>query len=457
MGDLPIPDLVTSLMSVSGDTPEGTDFGSESPDHGDGTPDPIRGWISPDDRLWRHPSESMSSKHASLARFGGVVPDRSRPSPWIVGGAAACVAGALLASGLVMATSGASPDGGGPSRATATSSLVALPTPPTTEPGTAQLSSGTEMAQVVATARPSLVALTVTRPSGVSVATGVIAESGGIIATTAAAVAGAGAISFDESNGTRTPAQLVGSDPISGIAVVRVPSDLPVADFDTSDPIPGSMTMAMALHSGSGSASAPRSSVYAGPVRSSGTEVGVAGPASRFAVTTVDLPLSAQDSGCALLSGTGQISGILDTRQTQGDATTGVFLPAELILGVTRQLVAAGTVEHGWLGVEASDINGTTGATLSTVTGGSSTPNGATLDAIDPEGAAALAGLQIGDVIVAVNGEAVHSMAELRTRLYADLPGTSVVLAIERSGSQGNTSVVLAAGGSDASDGDSSP
>lgn len=457
MGDLPIPDLVASLMSVSGDTPEGTDFGSDGPDHGDGTPDPIRGWISPDDRLWRHPSESMSSKHASLARFGGADSDRSRPSPWIVGGAAACVAGALLASGLVMATSGASPDGGGPSRATTTSSLVALSTPPTTEPGTAQLSSGTEMAHVVAAVRPSLVALTVTRPSGVSVATGVTAESGGIIATTAAAVAGARAISFDESDGTRTPAQLVGSDPTSGIAVVRVPSDLPVADFDTRDPVPGSMTMAMALHSGFGRASAPHSSVYAGPVRSSGTAVGVGGPASRFAVTTVDLPLSAQDSGCALLSGTGQVSGILDTTQTQGDATTGVFLPAELILGVTRQLVAAGTVGRGWLGVEASDINGTTGATLSTVTGGSSTPNGATLDAIDAEGAAARAGLQIGDVIVAVNGEAVHSMAELRTRLYADLPGTSVVLAIERSGSLGNTSVVLAAGGSGASDGDSSP
>jgi putative serine protease PepD len=315
------------------------------------------------------------------------------------------------------------------------------------------------MAHMVAAVRPSLVALTVTRPSGVSLATGVIAESGGIIATSAAAIAGARAISFDESDGTRTPAQLVGSDPTSGIAVVRVPSDLPVADFDTSDPVPGSMTMAMALHSGFGTATAPHSSLYAGPVRSSGIEVGVGvgGPASRFAVTTVDLPLSAQDSGCALLSGTGQVWGILDTTQTQGDATTGVFLPAELVLGVTRQLVAAGSVVHGWLGVEASDFNGTTGAALSTATGGSSTPNGATLDAIEAEGAAARAGLQIGDVIVAVNGEAVNSVAELRTRLYADLPGTSVVLAIERSGSMGNASVVLAADGSGASNGDSSP
>src|ERR1035437_9546180 len=99
MGDLPIPDLVANLVSVSGDTPEGTDFGSDGSDPGDGTPDPIRGWISPDDRLWRHPSESISSQHASLARFGGGVPGRSRPSPRVVGGGGGRVAGAPPAPG----------------------------------------------------------------------------------------------------------------------------------------------------------------------------------------------------------------------------------------------------------------------------------------------------------------------------------------------------------------------
>jgi S1-C subfamily serine protease len=381
-------------------------------------------------------------------------PTRTRPSPWIVGGAAVCVAGALLASGLVLATSGASSDASGPSHATTESSLVVLTTPPTTEPGTANMAGLSQMNRMAVAARSSLAALTVTRTSGVSMATGVIAEAGGIIATTIAAIAGAKAISFDQPDGSRTPAELVGSDVASGIAVLRVEPDLPVASFDNSDPTPGSTMVAMALHAGTSSTAAPRSSVYAGAVRSSGTAVGTGTPVSAFAVTTANLPLSAQDSGCALLSAAGQVSGILDSTQTQGDTTVGVFLPAELVLGVTRQLVAAGTVEQGWLGVEASDIGGATGAT---VTADSDVPDGATLDAVDAQGAAARAGLQAGDVIVAVDGEPVHSTAELRTRLYADLPGTTVVVGVQRSGALQTASVVLAPYASDASDAYSSP
>ncbi|HEX3460061.1 MAG TPA: PDZ domain-containing protein [Acidimicrobiales bacterium] len=433
---------------MSGDTPEDPGIGADGPDPGDGSPDHIRGWISPDDRLWRHPSEVAAAK--GVAARAAADPTRTRPSPWIVGGAAVCVAGALLASGLVLATSGASSDATGPSRATTESSLVVLTTPPTTEPGTANMAGLSQMNRMAVAARASLAALTVTRTSGVSMATGVIAEAGGIIATTIAAIAGAKAISFDQSDGSRTPAELVGSDVASGIAVLRVEPDLPVASFDNSDPTPGSTMVAMALHSGPGSTAAPRSSVYAGAVRSSGTAVGTGTPESAFAVTTANLPLSAQDSGCALLSAAGQVSGILDSTQTQGDTTVGVFLPAELVLGVTRQLVAAGTVEQGWLGVEASDIGGTTGAT---VTADSDVPGGATLDAVDAQGAAAQAGLQAGDVIVAVDGEPVHSTAELRTRLYADLPGTTVVIGVQRSGALQTASVVLAPYASDASDG----
>ncbi len=425
-------------------------MGADGPDHGDESHDPIRGWISPDDRLWRHPSEAASASRAAGGR--AAVPDRNRPSPWIVGGAAACVAGALLASGLVLATSGASPDAGGPPADTATS-LAVVTTPPTTEPGAANLAGLTQMNRMAVTVRPSLAALTITRPSGVSMATGVIAESGGIIATTAAAIAGARTISFDGTDGTRTPAELVGSDPASGIAVLRVASDLPVANFDSTDPVPGSTMMAVAMHPGSGSGAAPRSSVYAGAVRSSGTAVGTDSAESGFSVTTAVLPLSATDSGCALLSAQGLVSGLLDSTQTDGDDTVGVFLPAELVLGVTRQLVAAGTVEQGWLGIEASDIAGTTGATVT----GDGPEDGATLDAVDAQGAAAQAGLQIGDVIVGIDGGAVHSAAELRTRLYADLPGTTVMVAVERAGTLGTTTAVLTSYQGNASDADSSP
>ena len=193
--------------------------------------------------------------------------------------------------------------------------------------------------------------------------------------------------------------------------------------------------------------------MYAGAVRSSGTAVGSGDAESAFSVTTANLPLGAHDSGCALLSGQGLVSGLLDSTMTDGDTTIGVFLPAELVLGVTRQLVAAGSVERGWLGIEASDIVGATGATVT----GDTLSDGATLDAVDAQGAAAQAGLQIGDVIVGIDGGAVHSTAELRTRLYADLPGTTVMVAVERSGTLGTTTAVLTSYPGNASDAVSSP
>ena len=57
---------------------------------------------------------------------------------------------------------------------------------------------------------------------------------------------------------------------------------------------------------------------------------------------------------------------------------------------------------------------------------------------------AALAGLDAGDVVTAVDGAPVHSMAELMTRLYPDPPGTSVVVTFDRSGVTGTTEVELA-------------
>ncbi len=67
--------------------------------------DGLRGWIPPDDRLWRHPSESAG---LSALATGPAAPSRSgtrdRTGPWVVGGATACLILALVAAGLVVAT-----------------------------------------------------------------------------------------------------------------------------------------------------------------------------------------------------------------------------------------------------------------------------------------------------------------------------------------------------------------
>ena len=421
---------------MNGESPGPGAFGPDDPDHNDDEPIGPRGWISPEDRLWRHPSEvgapTAGSPTAAADR-------RTRTSPWLVGGVAACAVGALLVSGLVMATSGASPGavGGG---ATTTAVTVATPT---TEAGTAHLASATDMARAVDAARPTLVAISVTRPSGTTTVTGISAEAGGVIVTTMAAVAGASSLSTATPSGGRQSVQLVGEDPTSGIAVVRGTADLPVAGFAMADPTPGSVAMAVAVTGRpSGTAPAPMA-VYAGTVESSGTPAGVDPATTEFAATTVATPLEARDVGCVLLDGQGQVAGILDATRTVGGGTVGEFLPAALVMGVARQLVADGSVDSGWLGVDATDATQGTG--------------GAALTAVDHLGPAARAGLEVGDTIVSVDGGAVHSVAELRTRLYADSPGTTVPVTYLRDGVQATTSAVLVGGDTDASAAPASP
>jgi S1-C subfamily serine protease len=350
----------------------------------------------------------------------------------VVGGAAVCAVGALLVSGLVMATSGASPGAAGGGAPSTTAATIATPT---TEPGTAHLASATSMARALETARPSLVALSVTRPSGTTTVTGVSAEAGGVIVTTVAALSGATSLSAESPDGTRQTVEMVGQDPTSGLAVVRGTADLPVAGFDLGDPAPGTVEMAVAVTGVPVGGQRLPLAVYAGTVESAGTAPGTDAATTTFATTTVATPVGTGDAGCVLLDAQGQVAGILETARTAGDATVAEFLPAELVAGVTRQLVAGGSVDRGWLGVDASDAT--------------QAPGGAVLQTVDPSGAAARGGLAVGDTIVAVDGGAVHSVAELRTRLYAEPPGTTVPVTYLRNGVAGTTTVELAAGDTD--------
>ncbi|HEY4947444.1 MAG TPA: PDZ domain-containing protein, partial [Acidimicrobiales bacterium] len=125
---------------------------------------------------------------------------------------------------------------------------------------------------------------------------------------------------------------------------------------------------------------------------------------------------------------------------------------AELVLGVVRQLVSSGAVDHGWLGVSGGRGDAATSAPTLTATTTSSpaspvapspTPDGALVSSVDSSSPAAIGGLLPGDVIVGIDGHQVHSTAELRTRLYPDPPGTALDVTYQRTGSTLTTSIVL--------------
>ena len=414
-----------------------------------------RGWISPDDRLWRHPSESGRPVVGSpTIPWGSDRPDsRGRSGPWIVGGTTACILLALVAAGLVMATTG-SGDQDASGFAPGVPSLAAAPT---TEPGMKQAIGTATIADMVSSVRPSTVVLRIARSSGTSVRTGLVAESGGIIVTTAEAISGARAITVVEPGGSRQVAAVIGIDKPSGLAVVRIGDDLPAATFDNGDPSTGSGTVAMALEPGRGAAASPSPVVYAGTVVSAGQAVDADPVTSMFAATAVQAPLSHDDLGCPLLDRAGHVSGLLEKTVEDGSSTISVFLPAELVLGVAQQLVTSGAVVHGWFGVHTSDAFSVT--TTSAHSGAPATPTavGARLDSVDTGSPAAIGDMAPGDIITGIGGFPVQSSAELQTRLYPDRPGTTVQVAFTRGAAPMTTLVVLGGPDPDAQGSHSSP
>ena len=143
-------------------------------------------------------------------------------------------------------------------------------------------------------------------------------------------------------------------------------------------------------------------------------------------------------------------SGCSTMLKGKGASTMGVFLPAELVFGVAFQLVASGVVDHGWFGIETSDsVNAplSPGATVVASTSGAdrsaASTEGALVDSVQEGGPAGLAGLLPGDIITAIDGQPVHSSAELFSRLYADPPGTELAVTFERGGAEATTTAVL--------------
>ncbi len=425
------------------------DDGSSDETEADG----LRGWISPDDRLWRHPSESVSAfGPATQLRTDGSA-ERARSGAWIIGGATACIALAVVAIGLAMVTTGpANQDGSGSPSGTAL--LVGAPT---TDPGLGAMAGSAAIAAMVSAIRPSTVAIKVVGAHGTSVTTGLVAESGGIIVTTSRTLSGARSITVTEADGTREDGQVVGMDPTTGLGVVRIDDDLPPATFDSDDVPVGAVAVAAALTPGSSPEASPSSSVYAGTVLSSGQALGANAVTADFSATAVQAPLSDDDLGCPLIERNGQVSGMLEMTKGKGASTMAVFLPADLVLGVTRQIVSSGAVEPGWLGVETTDADPTTLTPAGTEVTSSTATDGARLVAVDDDSPASDAGLDPGDIITGVDGHQVHSTAELRSRIYADPAGTDLAVTFERGGETMTTSVILAEPDGDEPGGSSSP
>lgn len=248
------------------------------------------------------------------------------------------------------------------------------------------------------------------------VASGVVYQPGGLILTAAHVVENVDDVTVRLANGRRTLATVVGAHEKTDVAVIRAKiRNLPVAQLALGEPLSVGQ-IAVAIGSPFGLAASVTSGVVSAIERPVTVEGGTA------PMIQTDAPINPGNSGGALADRHGRVIGINDLIRTTTGANAGVgfAIPIDVAAPVADALVKGKTPRLGFLGVVGSDAaQGTQGALITQVRKG--TP-------------AAKAGLRKGDVVTAVGGQPIHSMAELTSAVRLTRPGKKLRLDVLRKG-----------------------
>jgi serine protease Do len=306
------------------------------------------------------------------------------------------------------------------------------------------------VAKVASVLSPSVVQINVSgvqqTPFGAQkeegIGSGVIYRSEGYIITNNHVVQGSRSVEIAFADGSTEQGQVVGTDPTTDIAVVKVDrNNLPAASFTTRDPIVGQMAVAV------GSPSGFESTVTSGIVSGTGREVPAQITGGRQDSSLVDLiqtdaAISPGNSGGALANRDGQVIGInvayLPPQQT-GAENIGFAIPSQTATSVADQIISTGKAVHPYLGVYLSDLTQETARRF-----GSSVDSGALVEKVVPGAPADQAGVRRGDVVIAAGSEKVQSSGDLISALREYQPGDMVKLTVLRNGQKEVLQVNLA-------------
>ena len=254
---------------------------------------------------------------------------------------------------------------------------------------------------------------------------GFIIAANGIIVTNNHVVKDATKVTVTLDDGTEAIAKVLGRDPRTDIAVlkVNVGHPLPYIQLGQSrDVKPGEWVVAMGNPFGLGG------TVTAGIVSAVSRDIG-SGPYDQF--IQVDAPINKGNSGGPLFTQDGKVIGMNTAiySPTGGSVGIGFAIPSDLIRTVSAQLQKSGEVVRGYIGVEAQSLTGATAKALKLPENG-----GALLAGVKSNGPAAAAGLEPGDVIQAVNGQKIANPRELALNIASVAPGQEAHLSVLHDG-----------------------
>jgi len=266
-----------------------------------------------------------------------------------------------------------------------------------------------------------------------AVGSGVIVDAAhGYVLTNSHVVENATNIEVTTKDNRRFKAKLIGRDPATDIAVLRVPADnlSAVPMGDSSHLQVGDFVLAVGNPFGLGQ------TVTSGIVSALGRSgLGIEGYED-FIQT--DASINPGNSGGALVDLQGRLIGINTAILAPGGGNIGIgfAVPINMARDVMDQLIRNGTVKRGRIGVAIQDLTPDLARAL-----GTTRTEGALIARVAPDSPAQRAGLHSSDLIVAINGVPIHSAAELRNRVGLAPVGGKMALTVDRGGAEHSVSV----------------
>jgi len=267
-----------------------------------------------------------------------------------------------------------------------------------------------------------------------SLGSGVIVSSQGLILTNNHVIATADSIEVALSDGRKMTATVVGTDPDTDLALIKVDAnDLPAITFASSDALNvGDVVLAIGNPFGVGQ------TVTQGIVSALGrSHLGI-NIYENFIQT--DASINPGNSGGALINTEGNLVGINSAIYSRSGGSMGIgfAIPTTLARQVMEQIAAQGNVTRGWIGIEAQDITPELAESFRL-----NKAQGALIAGVLKHSPADRAGLRSGDILVAIEGKPVTDSGSMLNLIAALQPNQKATLQIVRDGTIANISIVI--------------
>lgn len=269
------------------------------------------------------------------------------------------------------------------------------------------------------------------------VGSGVIISSDGLIVTNNHVVDEADEITVVLNDKREFKAKLIGTDPSTDIALIKIgATDLSVLKFSNSDNLKlGEWVLAV------GNPFNLTSTVTAGIVSAKGRDIGINPDQMRIeSFIQTDAAVNPGNSGGALVNIRGELVGINTAIASQTGSYSGYSfaIPANIVQKVVADLTKFGEVQRALLNVNIGDVNAEVAKKYNL-----DKIEGVFVGAVNPGGAAELAGIKDNDVIISVDGVNVNSTAELQEHISKYRPGDKITVVVKRDNKRKPCNVTL--------------